>query len=289
MSTSSARSPARGTRAAIHVLIVSALSLPCPAALFAAQVGKPASPGQRPSAHQSTVATSLGGIPQTQRAAPVVTATTGRDQAGYVHYFVVTGPDGEPESQVAIELVDERVAWSFPGIGVITSPFMKSGTLLAGGNTYSIEHLYGIRPFQNERAMLDLQKELSKRIAPWLQHNTGYCSEEQAADDRCVSCLGFVLRVLYPGSYPEALPELPPDFKAVRKNLYTTEDLLLYLSGVQIDAPRELRVQKIQALSIPENMREELLRIASDIGEPAVPVRTPVETKREAANEAIRP
>src|SRR5688572_19803258 len=47
--------------------------------------------------------------------APVITTTgTASGNAGFIHYFVITGPDGEPESQVGIEMPDSRIAWSFP-------------------------------------------------------------------------------------------------------------------------------------------------------------------------------
>src|SRR5688572_30075416 len=56
--------------------------------------------------------------------APVVTAPrTAPGQSGYIHYFVITGPDGEPETQVGIELPGDRIAWSFPEMGVSISPF----------------------------------------------------------------------------------------------------------------------------------------------------------------------
>lgn len=196
----------------------------------------------------------------------VVTSSTAPGNAGYVHYFVVTGPDGEPESQVGIELPDDRIVWSFPEVGVVVSPFVASGSVLANGKSFEVVHLYGLRPFSDEQSMRVLQQELTARVAPWVEDKTPFCDEERPPKQVCVSCLGFVLRVLYPPPSPalSALPALPSDFKSARKNIYTTEDLLLYLAGVQVDAPRPVRLQRIETLAIPEPMREQLLRISAE-------------------------
>ena len=37
----------------------------------------------------------------------------------------------------------------------------------------------------------------------------------------------------------------------------------MYLAGVRVDVPRDARLKRIAALKVPENMREELVRIAS--------------------------
>jgi hypothetical protein len=113
--------------------------------------------------------------------------------------------------------------------------------------------------------MRKLQQELTARVTPWIDQKIRYCDEERPPNQVCVSCLGFVLRVLYPSpsSALGAVPVLPPDFKSTRKNLYTTEDLLLYLAGVPLDAPREARLVRIEALAIPQPMREQLIRISN--------------------------
>jgi hypothetical protein len=198
--------------------------------------------------------------------APVVTVTgSAPGQAGYVHYFVITGPDGEPESQVGIELQGDLIAWSFPQIGVVVSPFMRRGSMTTpSGNAYEIEHLYGIRPFPDDRSMRVLQQALSSRVKEWLDAKTPYCDEETPSNEMCVSCLGFALRVLYPGAGP-VLPSLPADFKSARRNAYSTEDLLLYLTGVAVDAPTQSRLKRIAALTVPEAMREELVRISGEV------------------------
>lgn len=196
---------------------------------------------------------------------PVVTSpTTGPDQAGYIHYFVITHPDGETESQVGIELPGDRIAWSFPGRGVFVSPFIASGSITADGTSYQVEHLYGIRPFPDAQSMRVLQQELAARVEPWVDNKVPYCDEEQPSNQLCFSCLGFVLRILYPAA-SRGLPAFPPDFKSARKNLYTTEDLLLYLAGVPVDGAAQARLKRIEKLAVPESMREELARIAGEI------------------------
>jgi len=92
-----------------------------------------------------------------------------------VHYFLITHPDGELEYQVGIELEDQRIAWSFPDIGVSVSEFAKTATVQAGGKRYKVEHLHGIRPFNDDAQMRALQKDLPRRVAYWVDDNTRYC------------------------------------------------------------------------------------------------------------------
>ena len=149
--------------------------------------------------------------------APVVTvSSTGAGQAGYIHYFVITGPDGERESHVGIELPGDQIVHAFPEMGVVATPFAKRGTLTtAKGSIYEVEHLYGIRPYPDDKAMRGFQQQLAARVKPWLDENTPYCDEQSNTPRMCVSCLGFALRVLYPGA-GQLLPALPADFKAAR-------------------------------------------------------------------------
>jgi hypothetical protein len=199
----------------------------------------------------------------------VVTSLAG--EAGYVHYFVITGPDGEPETQVGIELEDGRIAWSFPEAGVFVAPFMAAGSVSIGNSRYEVEHLYGLRPFRDPASMRALGRELTARIAPYLDDQTPYCDESGNTDRFCLSCLGFVLRVLYPGD-TRAFPALPSDFRAARKTLYSTEDLLLYLTGIPVEGPRAARVRRIEALVVPDPLREELTRISAGLDQIAPPV-----------------
>jgi hypothetical protein len=215
--------------------------------------------------------------------APVITvAATAPGQAGYVHYFVINGPDGEPESQVGIELPGDLIAWSFPATGVVVSPFIQRGSMIASsGGAYEVEHLYGIRPFPDDGSMRVLQQALASRVQWWLDEKTPYCDQEVPANRLCVSCLGFALRVLYPGAGP-LLPSLPADFKSARKNIYSTEDLLLYLAGIPVDATTQTRSKRIAALAVPETMREELARISGEIDwtAGAAAARLPVKSER---------
>ena len=185
-------------------------------------------------------------------------------QSGYVHYFVITGPEGEPETQVGIELPGDRIAWSFPELGVSLLPFISAGQITANGKSYNVEHLYGIRPFPDKESMAKLRRELDRRVGRLLENKTPYCDEATPSTELCVSCLGFVLRVLYPGSAPAQFA-FPADFKGVRSDVYTTEDLLMYLAGVSIDRARAARLKRVESLKVPLSMREELVRIATEV------------------------
>lgn len=214
--------------------------------------------------------------------APVTVSRTAPGQTGYVHYFVITGPDGEPETQVGLELPGDRIAWSFPELGVSVYPFIASGQIVANGKTFDVEHLYGIRPFSDEGSMASLRRELDSRIAWWIDQKTPYCDEQEPSSRLCTSCLGFVMRVLYPGSSP-AWVALPADFRSTRGSVYTTEDLLMYLAGVRPDATRQARTKRIQALKVPENLREELARISNDVVPEAAPTVAKTRATRPAA------
>jgi hypothetical protein len=195
--------------------------------------------------------------------APVITTqTTAPGQAGYVHYFLITAPDGGTETQVGIELADQRIAWSVPELGVVVSPFIKSGPHAVNGKIYEVQHLYGIRPFPDDESMLALQKELPYRVIPWVEDQTPYCYVKPPDGEMCLSCLGFVVRVLFPGPTPE-YPKLPNDFRRMGSDIYyTTEDLLLYLAGLHGVPTLADRLQRIDNLAIPESLREELIALA---------------------------
>ena len=106
--------------------------------------------------------------------------------------------------------------------------------------------------------MRTLQQELGSRVQPWLDAKTPYCDEFTPSAQACVSCLSFAMSVLYPQG-------LPPDFKGAQKNMYTTEDLVMYLAGIPVDAPRDVRQKRIAALAVPDTLKEELTRISGDI------------------------
>lgn len=273
-----------GVTCAIAAAAIATFALPCAASpapqklIVASQVAP-----KRAVTPQRAAGAAVARAPQ----AVVTVPGTAPGQAGYIHYFVITGPDGEPESQVGIELPGDRIAWSVPELGVNISPFIRSGRITANGKSFDVEHLYGIRPLRDEASLRALQRDLEARVAWWVNEKTPYCDEELAPNKLCVSCLGFVLRVLYPGASP-SFPDMPADFRSVRKNTYTTEDLLMYLAGVRVDAPREARLQRIATLGVPENMREELVRIASaEVAvTPRATVAKPRATSRSVAKRA---
>ncbi len=192
------------------------------------------------------------------RAVLPVVATVGPGQEGYVHYFVLTAPDGEEEIQVGIEYPGRQIAWSFPGLGVIVQPFMSAGTIDANGVEYAFRHLYGIRPFPDAESLARLQAHLVRRVAYWVDGETGYCDPSSGAE--CLSCLGFVMHVLFPGP-GSGYPRLPDDFRRTSGPYYSTEDLLLYLAGAQ-QPTRDARARRIASLTVPDNLREDLFRIA---------------------------
>jgi hypothetical protein len=208
-------------------------------------------------------ATSGGRSPAPQHAGtrarkPVhVTTAADAEQAGYVHYFLLRLPDDTMEIQVGIELSDRKIAWSFPDLGVAVSPFVEAGSVKAGGKEYEVWHLYGIRPFPDDAAMNALRKELASRVNRWVESGTPYC-ENDGPRSQCMSCLGFVLRVLFPGRRSD-FPDLPRDFwRTGYAGSYSTHDLLLYLTGM-LDLPtREARVRRIAQLTLPDGLRDDL-------------------------------
>jgi hypothetical protein len=195
----------------------------------------------------------------------VVVTAPAPGQGGYVHYFVIELPDGDREIQVGIELPDGRIAWSFPELGVVVSPFMASGEMQAGKHAYPVRHLYGIRPFREEAAMIELQKNLWHRVIPWVEDATPYCALIASSGRPCVSCLGLVLRVLYP-SPSGGMPALPRDFdRSGAGPGFTTDDLLLYQAGLLGKRTLAERMTRIDALALPQNLRDDLVQIVQSL------------------------
>lgn len=194
--------------------------------------------------------------------APVVTvAAPGPGQSGYVHYFVIDMPDGERETQIGIEMPDGMIAWSFPELGVVVSPFIASGEMAVNGRNYSVQHLYGIRPFPDTASMRALQKDLVNRVIPWVEDATPYCNQTARSNELCLSCLGFAMQILYP-SRAGFLVALPTDFRRAASGLYiTTEDLLLYQAGLHGLSSRQARLNRIERLAIPQRLREDLIEL----------------------------
>lgn len=191
-------------------------------------------------------------------------STTGRGQAGYVHYFLITHPNGESEYQVGLELDDQRIAWSFPGAGVTVSGFTKNGTLTVNGSTFRIEHLHGIRPFVADGDMRVLQRELPRRVAQWIDDETPYCVFRTPGQPFCLNCGDFVLRILYPGAHP-LIPALPEDFARATGQAATADDLLFYLAGLhKLPGPQAMR-GRLAALDLPTTLRDDLLAMIEGI------------------------
>lgn len=189
--------------------------------------------------------------------------TVGLGQAGFVHYFLITHPDDSLEYQVGIELEDQRIAWSFPEAGVMVSEFVKKGALTANGKQFKVEHLHGIRPFSRDHEMRILQKELSARVAQWVDSETPYCLLRQPRQMFCLSCGDFVVRILYPGAHP-LIPALPRDFVRSTGAGYTTDDLLLYLVGLHDLPDKRAMLAKLAALDVPAVMREDIIAMIND-------------------------
>lgn len=212
-------------------------------------------------------------------ATPTIKAVTdvAQHQAGYVHYFLLTHPDGELEYQVGIELEDRRIAWSFPGVGVSVSDFIKRGLLEAGGKPFKVEHLYGIRPFADDADMRRLQKELTPRVAQWVDAETPYCVMRERGQPFCLNCGDFVVRILYPGTHP-LVPALPDDLVRMAGAAQTADDLLLYMAGLHQLPDHTSRLKRLAALDVPPALRDDLVAMIRAT-EPAPP---PVQTARSA-------
>lgn len=194
------------------------------------------------------------------RAVAAVTGT-GPGQAGYVHFFNIGAPDGEWEIGVGIELPDQRIAWSFPELGVVVSPFIETGFLPAKRKAYEVEYLYGVRPLADDAAMRVLRAELEARILPWAEAETPYCLVRGPSDPPCLSCLGFVLRILFPESAStQAAPSRDFD-RAMVKSIYTTDDLLLFLTGLLGTPGKEARLKRADELALPDNLRADVVRL----------------------------
>jgi hypothetical protein len=223
---------------------------------------------------------------------PMTVSGAGPGQAGYLHYFLLGKPDGGAEMQVGIELADRTIAWSFPDLGVAVSPFIESGTVEVRGRVHQVTHLFGIRPFPDDAAMAELVRELPARVIPWIDHGVHHCDADPPPRGVCVSCLGFVLRILFPGHFP-LQADLPDEMKQARAgHAYTTEDLLLYLTGLHRLATREARLERIGELALPAPMREELVRVVTAeavVETPAPAIRSPRAPRAERRARPSRP
>jgi hypothetical protein len=243
-------------RAITAVFLLTGLAGPVVAIADERKAGAPVAP-----AIQRTIATAA----LLRNRLPVVTATTvAPGQAGYVHFFIITDTSGEMETQLGIELDDQRIAWSVPGLGVIVSPFIADGEIGSDAKLFKVRHLYGLRPFPDDALMRTLQKSMLSRIIPLVEDGTPYCYLRPLHGDFCLNCLGFAMRVLFPGPTTN-FPTLPDDFSRKGADaFYTTEDMLLYLAGLHGIATQPARLQRIAQLDIPQNLRDDLLLLVND-------------------------
>ncbi len=179
-------------------------------------------------------------------------------QAGYVHYFLITHPDGTPEDQVGIELEDRRIAWSFPGAGVIVSGFVKNGILDIAGKTFFIEHLHGIRPFRTAGEMQSLRNDLSLRVAYWVDEETPYCIFRQPGERLCLNCGDFVASILFPATNP-LMVGLPEELTRTLGGTPTTDDLLIYMLGLYALPDAKSRLRQLATMNVPESLRIDVM------------------------------
>ena len=222
---------------------------------------------------------------------PSVVAATGTNQAGYVHYWLITAPDGDEEMQVGIELPDQRIAWSFPGLGVQVTPFIAEGEVDAGGRVFQVRHLYGLRPFANDTMMRTLRSSLLRRVTPLVKQRVPYCELNGVMPGLCMSCMGFVSQVLFPGRTPE-YANFPRNFTRIDGESYhTTEDLLLYLTGLYNLPTNAARQRRLDAIDGPPALQEELARLTARLAPPTVAVaaaKPPVKRRAAAPKSAIK-
>jgi hypothetical protein len=217
------------------------------------------------------------------------TAASGPEQPGYVHYFLLTWPDESLETLVGIELPGKKIAWSFPEAGVVVVPLAAQATITAGGKEFKVSHLYGIRPFPEDSAMAELRGALPARVGRWVEAGTPWCENDGPAGG-CMSCLGFVLRVLFPGRASD-FPEMPADFgRAGHPRRYSTEDLLLYLTGMFELPSRAARLKRIDALDVPPALREDVSELVKAMEDAAPAGTASAAAPRPAAHKpAVRP
>lgn len=223
---------------------------------------------------------------------PAVVTAPGANQAGYVHYWLITAPDGEQETQVGIELPDQRIAWSFSGLGVHVAPFIAAGEVDANGKVFQVRHLYGLRPFTSDTTMRTLRSSLMHRVTPLVRNRVPYCELNGVAPGLCMSCMGFVSQVLFPGKTPE-YANFPRNFTRVDGEYYhTTEDLLLYLTGLHNLRTNAARQRRLDVIGGPPALQEELTRLTTKLAE-ASPVavaaaKPPAKRRATAPKSAIK-
>ena len=59
-----------------------------------------------------------------------------------------------------------------------------------------------------------------------------------------------------------------PDHERAQKTIYNTDDLLLYLAGLHGLRDREARLKRIDELALPQDVREDVVRLVNTIDIP---------------------
>ena len=195
-------------------------------------------------------------VERNNTALPAATAPA-NGQAGYVHYFVITHPDGTLEDHVGIEMEDKRIAWSFPGTGVSVIEFAKLGIIESEGQLYKVEHLHSIRPFHSARDIQALRNDLVRRVAIWVDDETPYCTIRQPNERFCLSCGDFIVRILFP-SHNYLSANLPRDFIRTVGQTPTTDDLLLYMLGLHQLPDAKSRLDKLASMRLPDSLSRDV-------------------------------
>lgn len=195
--------------------------------------------------------------PDVRATSPVVAVNgPAPGQAGYVHFFIVRAVGtSEWETQVGVETTDQRIAWSFFELGVVVSDFAESGVMPAYRKQIEFQYLYGVRPFPDEASMRVLRSEVEARVLPYAESETPYCIERGPSDPQCLSCLSFVMRMVF--------PDATPDQQRAQKAIFTTDDLLLYLAGLEGVAGLGARMKRVDELALPSNVREDVVRLVN--------------------------
>ena len=215
-----------------------------------------------------------GAMPPIAQARDIHAVTApGPGQAGYVHYFLLTHPNGELEYHVGIELEDQRVAWSFPGLGVSVSDFIQQGEIMVQGQAFKVEHLHGLRPFAREAEMRALRNALPQRVARWVDDETPYCVFRQAGERFCLNCGDFAVRLLFPGTHP-LTTSLPTGFSRA-PGANSTDDLLLYLLGLSSLRSKPEMLSRLKGQRLPDSLREDAIAMIEELHPGAAPPIAP--------------
>ena len=195
------------------------------------------------------------------------------NQAGYVHFWEMTLANGELETQVGMALQDQRIVWSLPGLGVRVTPFMANGVLALEGQRFQLRYRYGLAPLLSPQALEVFRQSLLRRVAVIVGRRIPYCPLNGERPGVCMSCMALVSQLLFPGQRLD-YPLFPPQFPRVAgESYYTTEDLLLYLSGFD-RLPSTARDAQLAQLQASPALREDLLRLTERYAE-VLPLAAP--------------